>query len=118
MLATGVEVAYLTVANVSKGVICIGHHSRSMAQETETGHFELTGRRVLLAFVALFVVPPIVLQPVRPVLVDIVPQPTLWQSVALLLGQVLLFVLAVRWWTLRQRLAALDAAQPTGGATR
>ncbi len=56
------------------------------------------------AFVALFVMPPVLLLPSRPLLIDSVPEPTLWQSATLFIGQFLVFGLAVKAWNQRQRL--------------
>jgi hypothetical protein len=73
--------------------------------------------------VSLFVLVPLVLQPLRPAMVQAVPLPEspLWQSAALFVGQFLIFGLAVWVWNQRQRLKEFERdverakLRPSGG---
>lgn len=58
--------------------------------------------KIALAFVVLFVIPPVSLLPFREPLQALVPEPTLWQTGGMVLGGLLLFALGVRWWQLQE----------------
>jgi hypothetical protein len=69
----------------------------------------ISALKALVGFLLLFVLPPLLLQPLRPALVALpLPEPTLWQSFGLFLGQILVFTVAVWGWNQRQRVKELE----------
>jgi hypothetical protein len=65
----------------------------------------IRARTAVVAAVSLFVGLPLLAQPLRPAIVALpLPEPTLWQSAALFIGQFLIFGLVVWVWNQRQRL--------------
>ena len=61
-----------------------------------------------MLFLLVFIVPAIVLQPVRPMLVGLLPQPTAWQSVSMFLSTIIITILAIYAYNLRQRIKHLE----------
>jgi hypothetical protein len=62
----------------------------------------ISARKAIVGAVVLFVMVPILLQPIRPWLVSLpLPQPTLWQSAVMFIGQFLVAAVGVAWWNER-----------------
>lgn len=72
-------------------------------------------RQIAAAAVLWFIGPQVALWPFRGTLQSLFPQPTVWQASGMLLGSVALFVCGVYCWSLRQRVASLEASQSLGG---
>jgi hypothetical protein len=66
---------------------------------------EISVRKATVAAIVLFMGLPLLAQPIRPAIVQAwpLPEPTLWQSAWMFVGQFLIFGLAVWVWNLRQR---------------
>jgi hypothetical protein len=80
----------------------------------------ISTKRAIVGAVLLFVVVPVALQPLRPLLVSLpLPEPTLWQSITMFIGQFLVAGFAIAWWNERtQRKEAeceRDRVKYTGG---
>jgi hypothetical protein len=78
----------------------------------------ISTKRAIVGAVVLFVVVPVLLQPIRPWLVSLpLPEPTLWQSITMFIGQFLVAGFAVAWWNERaqRKEAERDRVKYTGG---
>jgi uncharacterized membrane protein YphA (DoxX/SURF4 family) len=60
-------------------------------------------RQIAAAAVVVFVLPQILLLPFRSQLQQIVPPVSVWQTGAMVLGLVVIFVLGIGYWNLRAR---------------
>jgi chromate transport protein ChrA len=60
-------------------------------------------KQIAAAAIVVFVLPQILLLPFRSQLQQIVPPVSVWQSVGMLLGLVVIFVLGIGYWNLRAR---------------
>ena len=63
-------------------------------------------QQIVGAVVVVFILPQILLWPFQSQLQQLVPHPTGWQSIGMLLGLVLVFALSVTVWNQRLRLNA------------
>jgi Na+/melibiose symporter-like transporter len=68
----------------------------------------LNRKQIAAAAVVWFVLPQVVLWPFRSTLAELFPQPTAWQTVGMVLGLIVIFVLGVGYWNLRQRINERD----------
>ena len=63
-------------------------------------------QQIVGAIVVVLILPQILLWPFQSQLQQLVPHPTVWQSIGMLLGLVLVFALSVTVWNQRLRLNA------------
>lgn len=82
-------------------------------------------RKGITLFLLVFVVLPIAAQPLRPMLVGLLPEPTLWQSLSMFLSTGLIAGLAGYAWNLREKTKRLERQverekyrEPTRGIER
>ena len=71
---------------------------------------EINRRKGIVLFLLLFVIPPLLAQPFRQEIIAIVslPEPTLWQSLAMFGSQIIMFALAAWAWNQRKRIKHLE----------